>query len=128
VHLPRVLARFNRRVNNPLQLRWAGRLRGYAIIEHTGRRSGRAYRTPVNAFRTPTGFAFIVGYGTHSDWVRNLLAAGGGQVLHRRQRYEISAPRLLSGPAGWVLLPAPVRLLLRVVRAQDVLVVTAAPG
>jgi deazaflavin-dependent oxidoreductase (nitroreductase family) len=126
VHLPRALARFNRRFNNPLQLRWAGRIRGYAIIEHTGRKSGRAYRTPVNAFRTPEGFAFLVGYGTHSDWVRNLLAAGGGQLVHRNQRYEISAPKLVSGDDGRAMLPAPMRLLTRLVRAQDVLVVRAA--
>lgn len=126
MHLPRVLTRFNKRINNPLQLRWAGRIRGYAIIEHTGRKSGKSYRTPVNAFRTSDGFAFIVGYGTQSDWVRNLLAAGGGHVVHRGQRYEISAPRLVSGPAGLALLPAPVRLLLRVVRHSDVMAVDAA--
>ena len=126
MHLPRALTRFNKRINNPLQLRWAGRLRGYAIIEHTGRRSGRPYRTPVLAFRTPDGFAFIVGYGTQSDWVRNLLASGGGHLVHRRQRYEITAPRLLTGAAGLALLPRPLRALLRVVRSEDVLSVTAA--
>jgi deazaflavin-dependent oxidoreductase (nitroreductase family) len=126
VHLPRALARFNRRVNNPIQLRWAGRIRGYAIIEHTGRRSGRAYRTPVNAFRTPDGFAFLIGYGTQSDWLRNVLAAGGGHVVHRGQRYAVSAPRVLTGDEGRALLPAPMRLLTKVVRAEEVLVVTAA--
>jgi deazaflavin-dependent oxidoreductase (nitroreductase family) len=126
VHLPRALARFNRRFNNPLQLRWAGRLRGYGIVQHTGRKSGRAYRTPVNAFRTSDGFVFLVGYGTHSDWVRNLIAAGGGHLVHRGHRYALRDPRLLSGRDGVALLPAPMRLIARLFRSDDVLAVRAA--
>jgi deazaflavin-dependent oxidoreductase (nitroreductase family) len=125
VHLPRVLARINRRVTNPLQRHWAGRIPFHGIIEHIGRKSGRAYRTPVLAFRNGEGFAFIVGYGTQSDWLRNVLAAGGGHVVHRGHRYRITNPRLLSGPEGLAQLPAPMSLLLRLVRTSDVLSVDA---
>jgi hypothetical protein len=49
--LPKRLAGFNARVTNRLTRRVAGRLPGFGIVSHVGRRSGRAYRTPVNVFR-----------------------------------------------------------------------------
>ena len=48
--LPRAFARFNRRVANPVVRLVAGRLPPLAVVTHTGRRSGRSYRTPVMAF------------------------------------------------------------------------------
>ncbi|HVX55948.1 nitroreductase family deazaflavin-dependent oxidoreductase [Nocardioides sp.] len=124
MHLPRALAAFNRRVTNPIQRRWAGRIPGHAIIEHTGRRSRRIYRTPVLCVRRPRGFAFVVGYGLESDWVRNLLAADGGTVVHRGRRYRVADVRLVPAPAGRALLPNPLRLILRLAHEGDVLTVT----
>ena len=123
--LPRVLARLNRYVNNPIQRRWAGLLPGYGIVEHTGRKSGKAYRTPVNAFRRGDTFAIWLGYGLQTDWLRNLQAADGGVLLHRRHRYTLTAPQVVSGPDGVRLLPLPGRLVAKLARADDVLVVSA---
>jgi deazaflavin-dependent oxidoreductase (nitroreductase family) len=130
VHLPRAFARFNRRVTNPLQRRWAGVIPLHGIVEHTGRRSGRRYRTPVLVFRTADrrGFAVIVGYGLHSDWLRNVLAAGGAGLVHRRRHYTLSNPDLVQGTPGWSLLPIPVRLVARLARVDAVLRVDARPG
>jgi deazaflavin-dependent oxidoreductase (nitroreductase family) len=124
MHLPRALAAFNRRVTNPIQRRWAGRIPGHAIIEHVGRTSGRSYRTPVMCFRRSGGFVFLVGYGLGSDWVRNLLAADGGTVIHRGRRYEVDNVRLVPSPAGRELLPRPLQLITRLAREGDVLTVT----
>ena len=45
---------FNKRLLNPLMLRLAGRKYWYAsVIEHTGRRSGKHYATPVATERVP---------------------------------------------------------------------------
>lgn len=124
MHLPRALARFNRHVTNPIQRRWAGRIPAHAIIEHTGRKSGRTYRTPVMAFQqTDGGFAFLVGYGPQSDWVRNVLAAGDATVQHRGRYYVVFEPRLVPKPAGRAYLPAPMRLLARLAGEGDVLLV-----
>lgn len=38
----RLIARFNKYVTNPLQRLWAPRLPYMAVIEHTGRKSGRS--------------------------------------------------------------------------------------
>lgn len=102
----------------------------HGIVEHTGRRSGRGYRTPVLAFSTRDrrGFVFIVGYGLHSDWLRNVLAAGGAGFVHRRRHYALSNPHLLRGAAGWALLPLPARLLARLARVDAVLRADAQPG
>ncbi|UDY22967.1 nitroreductase family deazaflavin-dependent oxidoreductase [Nocardioides sp. Kera G14] len=131
MHAPRALAAFNRVVTNPIQRRWAGRIPLHAIIEHTGRRSGKAFRTPVLCFRRPdgpTGFVFLIGYGRQSDWVRNLVAAGGGRVEHRGTTYDVSNPTVVQAPQGRDLLPRPLRLLTRLVREGDVLTVDAAAG
>lgn len=127
MHLPRTLARFNRHVTNPIQRRWAGVIPLHGIVEHTGRRSGRPYRTPVLVFTRPDGFALIVGYGLRSDWVRNLLAAGGAGLVHRRRHYALSEPQLTTGAEGIGRLPAAVRPLARLVRVEGVLTVAARP-
>lgn len=127
MHLPRALARFNRRVTNPIQRRWAGVIPLHGIVEHTGRRSGRAYRTPVLVFARPGGFAMLAGYGLRSDWVRNLCAAGTGGLVHRRRRYVLTNPRVHTGAAAWAALPAPVGALARAVRADGVVAVDARP-
>ena len=72
----RVIARFNKYVTNPLQRLWAPWLPYMAVIEHTGRKSGKPYRTPVMAFVDNKSVRVVLNYGEHSDWVRNVRAAG----------------------------------------------------
>lgn len=128
MHAPRALARFNRHVTNPIQRRWAGRIPYHGIIEHTGRTSGRAYRTPVLTFRSGDRVAFIVGYGLVSDWMRNLQAAGGGGLQHRGRHYRLSDLELLPGPEGLAHLPLPLRVLGRLVGIEAVLTARITAG
>jgi deazaflavin-dependent oxidoreductase (nitroreductase family) len=115
---PRSVARFNRRFTNPLFLRVAGRLPGFAIVSHVGRESGRAYRTPVNAFRNEGGYIIALTYGPESDWVKNVLAAGSCELLTRGRRVRLSDPRIETDRSkGWA--PLPVRLGLSLVRAPQ---------
>ena len=107
--LPRGLARFNRRVTNPIQGVYAWALPPWAVVCHRGRRTGRLYRTPVVARKRGRTFAVAVLYGKRSDWVRNLLAAGGGQVVRGGRTYELLAPRLV--PAAEARLMGPLGLL-----------------
>jgi deazaflavin-dependent oxidoreductase (nitroreductase family) len=125
---PRVIARFNKHVTNRIQGKWAHLMPGYGMVEHTGRKSGRAYRVPVNVFSAPGGFAVVLFYGSDSDWVRNVLAASGGQMVHRRKRYILSNPQLVTGAEARKLVPRPVRLAMRLARAKDVLQLTATPA
>jgi deazaflavin-dependent oxidoreductase (nitroreductase family) len=113
VPLPRALARFNRLVTNPVQRVWAGRLPGFVIVEHTGRKTGRRYRTPVNVRRQADGFTVALTYGSQTDWVRNVRAAGGGHVVYRGQRFEVTHPTIETGRDVLAAWPAIARLVLR---------------
>jgi deazaflavin-dependent oxidoreductase (nitroreductase family) len=124
--IPRAVARFNRYVTNPVQRLWAGRLPGLGIIEHTGRKSGSLYRTPVNMFETPGGYAVAINYGIESDWVKNLLAAGAGAVVYRGVRIPVTDPTILTGEEALAMLPAVPRTLVRgVLRVDTVMRLTA---
>ena len=84
---------------------------GFAIVIHVGRRSGRTYETPVNVFRDESRYVFALTYGPESDWVRNVLAAGGCRIRTRRRTVELRDPqrfgdpsrRLVPPPARWIL-------------------------
>jgi deazaflavin-dependent oxidoreductase (nitroreductase family) len=117
---PRSIARFNRRVTNRAFLRVAGRLPGFAIVHHIGRRSGRTYHTPVNAFRAEGGYVIALTYGSGSDWVRNVLAVGSCELRTRGRRVRLAEPRLRTDRSvGWA--PLPVRLILRLTRIYEYL-------
>ncbi|MCV7029344.1 nitroreductase family deazaflavin-dependent oxidoreductase [Mycobacterium sherrisii] len=100
MQLPQRLARFNRRVTNPIQRLWAGWAPTYAIIEHTGRKSGKQFRTPVSAFEATVdgkpGIAVLLTYGPDRDWLKNLTAAGGGRMRRHGKTFGISAPQIMS--------------------------------
>ena len=122
----RSVARFNRRFTNPLFLRVAGRLPGFAIVDHVGRKSGRAYRTPVNAFRTDDGYIIALAYGSESDWVKNVLAAGSCELETRGERARLIQPRVVTDPSRrWA--PFPVRFVLGLIGASQYLKLTLAP-
>lgn len=127
MHLPRLLARFNRRVVNPIQSRYAGVIPGHGLIEHRGRRTGRLYQTPVLVFRGEGAFSMIVGYGLNSDWVQNLIAADGGGLRHLRRQYVLSRPRLLTGPDAYQVLPRRLRRFARLVAVEAAVRVDATP-
>ncbi|HEU4948269.1 MAG TPA: nitroreductase family deazaflavin-dependent oxidoreductase [Kribbella sp.] len=107
--LSRGLARFNRRFANPVMRLVAGRLPPFAIVRHRGRRTGRDYVTPVLAFGTEDGAVIGVLYGTGSDWVSNVLVAGGAEVKRRREWQHYGQSRLVGGDEGLRLLPTVVR-------------------
>jgi len=119
VPLSRAIGRFNRVATNRLTRLIAGRLPGFGIITHRGRRSGRTYRTPVNVFRRPRGFVVALTYG-RGDWVKNVLAAGQAQVRARGRTHNLSNPRVLRDPAR-LGLPAPVRGILGLLNVDEFL-------
>jgi deazaflavin-dependent oxidoreductase (nitroreductase family) len=121
--LPKRLAHFNRRVTNRLTRHIAPWAPGFAIVEHVGRRSGRLYRTPVNVFRRGDRYVFALTYGKDSDWVRNVLAAGGCTIETRGTRVQLTAPELFTDPTRSAV-PAPVRSVLGLIHVDDFLAVT----
>jgi deazaflavin-dependent oxidoreductase (nitroreductase family) len=116
--LPHAVARFNKKATNRVTIVIAGRMPGFGIITHRGRRSGRIYRTPVNLFRQPGGFAVALTYG-RGDWVKNALAAGQVRIRTRGRDYTATNPRVSDQwPAG---LPPPVRAFLKLLHVGEFL-------
>jgi len=70
-------------------------LPGLGVVVHRGRKTGRQYRTPVNVFPRPAGrYVLALTYGSDTDWVKNVMAAGGCELLIRGRHIELSATRL----------------------------------
>ncbi|HEU5440648.1 MAG TPA: nitroreductase family deazaflavin-dependent oxidoreductase [Ktedonobacterales bacterium] len=110
--LPQTVARFNRRVTNRITGQFADQLPGFGIVIHKGRRSGRMYHTPLNVFRAGNDYIIALTYGAETDWVRNVLAADGCEIVTRGRRIRLAHPRLITDPPmPWA--PLPVRLILR---------------
>jgi deazaflavin-dependent oxidoreductase (nitroreductase family) len=107
------MARINRVVTNPIQRLWAPHLPPFALVVHHGRRTGRTYRTPVTAFTSGGLLVVALPYGADTDWVRNLLAAGGGEVVRRGHMRPLRNPRVV-GPDDRAQLPRRLRLVTRV--------------
>ena len=114
--LPRSLARFNRVALNPVMRHFNAHAPGFGVVHHVGRKSGRSYRTPVNAFTRPGGFTIPLTYGTESEWTRNVLAAGEAEITMHGREHHVTNPRLVHAPV-----PTPVpRAVGRILSVLDV--------
>jgi deazaflavin-dependent oxidoreductase (nitroreductase family) len=114
MRVPRVVARFNRRITNPMARSVAGWAPTLGILEHVGRNSGKRYRTPLTIFSTRDGYAILIGYGVESNWVENVLAGGATAIRKHGKTVAVGEPRLVSKAEGATLVTPPSRLLYRV--------------
>ena len=114
-------------VINPIARRLAGRVGSLAVVMHTGRRTGRVYRTPVRAFRRGDVVAVGANFGAGSEWVRNIVCAGGCEMLLRGEHLRLTQPRLLRLDEMPPVFPHWYQLGLRyVVHTQDCLLMHVA--
>ena len=89
---PRWLAKINRAVFNKREVR----RNRYPVLTHIGRKSGRKYQTPMDAFPTDAGFVCVVRYGPQSDWVQNVLQAGEATLLVEGVEHRLARPRVVG--------------------------------
>jgi deazaflavin-dependent oxidoreductase (nitroreductase family) len=96
MHFPRWYAKWNRFATNKLVRLWAGWVPGMGLLRHTGRKSGRQFRTPLNVFPTDSGFAVLLPYGPkETDWLKNVEAAGEATLEHYGRTRRVSRPQVL---------------------------------
>ena len=114
----RWLAKINIVLTNRITRLFAGWLPGFGILTHVGRKSGRVFRTPVNVFRVANGFIIALTYSSQSEWVKNVLAAGGCELKTRGKKYALAAPKVVRDPTRRRF-PIPVRVVLRLVGADE---------
>lgn len=97
------------------------------VLTHIGRSSGRTYRTPLDAHPVDGGYLFVLVYGSRSDWVRNVLAAGRVQLTINGQDLELVSPRVIDGNEVRRILPATVRPPPRILRITEYLRMDVGP-
>ena len=114
----RWLAKINIAFTNRITSLFAGWLPGFGILTHVGRKSGRVYRTPINVFRASNGFIIALTYSSQSEWVKDVLAAGGCELKTRGKEYQLSSPNVVHDPTRRRF-PIPVRVVLRIVGADE---------
>jgi deazaflavin-dependent oxidoreductase (nitroreductase family) len=64
----------------------------WGVIRHQGRRSGRAYFTPVVLRPIPGGFVVPLPWGPTTDWCRNVMSAGRAQVRWKGADRDVEEP------------------------------------
>ena len=72
----------------------------------------------MNVFRASNGFIIALTYSSQSEWVKNVLAAGGCELKTRGKKYHLSAPNVVRDPMRRRF-PIPVRVVLRIVGADE---------
>ena len=112
---PRFMRSINREFTNRLVAPVAGFVPPLAVVHHVGRKTGRRHRTPVLAFPVEGGTLTPLPYGTDTDWLLNLLAAGGGEFESAGRRSAVENPRVVDAEEAMDLVPALLRPLLRLV-------------
>ena len=125
--LPRTLARWNKVGLNRVTRRVAPWMPGFGVVAHAGRRSGRRYQTPVNVFPAGDGYLLALTYGPDSDWVKNVLAAGGCELATRGRTVRLVSPRLVHDENRRGIRPAE-RQVLRLIGVADFLSLKIAPA
>jgi len=119
---------------NPLIVRRAGRP-GFTMaaqLRHVGRRSGRAYVTPVTIRREGDAIMIALTFGNEADWARNVLAAGRCSLLIDGTEYDASAPQLVDRADAAAFIHSGYsrfeRTMLRVLGIRQFMRLTVAPA
>lgn len=117
---PRVvgwLTSYHKHVTNPVMVRFfSGRSAHSALLHHVGRRSGKTYATPLTAHRAEDTIIVPLPYGTETDWVRNLQAAGQGVVELESRSFTVDEPEVVPIDQVMALLPP---FVVRIVRMHE---------
>jgi deazaflavin-dependent oxidoreductase (nitroreductase family) len=116
----RPMRRFTMRFVNPITRLVAGWLPFFAVITYRGRKSGKAYHTPMNLFRHGDEYVFALTYGKDVQWVQNVLASGELEARTMGRTIHLADPLLIEDPSRR-LVPQPVRFFLGLIRVKDFL-------
>jgi deazaflavin-dependent oxidoreductase (nitroreductase family) len=118
-HVVRFVARFL----NPAVTLIAGRrwMPVLGILHHVGRRSGRAFATPLGM--RPMGNAFVMPrtFGENAAWYQNVLAAGGCVVTYRGTDYTLVEPEVIDFATAAPAFPRYERLQFRLLGINEYL-------
>ena len=126
VPIPQIFRQWNKVGLNRVTRHIAPWMPGLGLVVHRGRRSGNVYQTPVNVFAAEDGYVLALTYGLDTDWVKNVLAAGGCELRTRGRVVHLTAPRLFHDEARRDIRPLE-RQVLRVIGVADFVSLKRAP-
>jgi deazaflavin-dependent oxidoreductase (nitroreductase family) len=96
--MPAWLPAFNRRVTNRVQGIYAPYIPPLAMVIHTGRKSGKRRKTPVSAQLYDGKLAIALPYSANTQWIKNLQAANGGELIRAGKHLKFENPRIVTDP------------------------------
>ena len=91
----------------------------FTLVRHRGRRSGRVYETPIIVAPLGRDFVIELTYGDGVQWYRNVVAAGGCELVRGGSTTEIVAVEPIAAPAALDAFPPPQRAMLRLLRRSE---------
>jgi len=121
VPLSKSLAKFNRRFTNKVVGPVAKVAPLLGVVHHVGRKSARQYTTPVGVIPHGDGFIIALTYGRDTDWVKNVIAAGGCRLETHGRIMEMTDPRFIPTDEGLRSMPPFFHLVLPRLEVKDFL-------
>jgi len=94
--MPAWLPGFNQRVTNRVQGIYAPYIPPLAMVIHTGRKSGKRLKTPVSAQLYDGKLAIGLPYSANTQWIKNLQAANGGELIRAGKHLKFENPRIVT--------------------------------
>lgn len=91
----------------------------FSLVRHVGRKSGTVYETPIIVAPVPEGFIAELTYGENVNWYRNIVAAGGCELLVNGTTHHIVAIEPYPADAGRRAFGFPARLVLQLLRRKE---------
>lgn len=91
----------------------------FSLVRHVGRKTGRAYETPLLLARLGDDFVAELTYGPGVAWYRNVVAAGRCTVLHKDVEYQIDRIESCDPEVGLRAFGNPAALVLRALRRRE---------
>jgi deazaflavin-dependent oxidoreductase (nitroreductase family) len=113
------MVRFGVRLTRPLAGRRYFPL--WAVLRHRGRKSGREYAVPVGVRATADGYFIALPFGERTQWVHNVMAAGGCTVRWRGADIVLSDPTIVRAEQAAFAFPMVLRWMMRAAGAHQVL-------
>ena len=116
-------------VTGPIALRIAGSglIPVWGVLHHTGRKSGKAYATPLAILATPDGLVLPLPFGERTDWCRNVRASGGGILHWRGADHRVVQPEIIDAAMATPALNAVLRRFVQVLGIKNFLRVRPIP-
>lgn len=96
----------------------------FGVVVTHGRKSGARYETPVNVFDTDEGVVIALTYGENVDWLKNVMAAGGCEVIRSGVVQQFQSPAVVDGDEVLAYFPSVLRPVFGAIGVERFLLLT----